>query len=413
VEGGIVRDPAFHRPGGGLPMTTIYRSLLTISVLCCLSLLATAADDEKKTTITVTPSVFLRQQHTAFEVALSPDGKTMGYQPHDVSHGLHLLDVATKKILHRLPFVSLGGVTFTPDGTRLVCLRTVKGGKRDEKGWPPFRIDIHDVKTGKLLREIPLAAGQPGSGGAGGQAPPFGVSNEIVVVGGRNEVATAYDLKTGNARGDLPGKVRVTQMALSRDGRWLLASEFSPPYKPGEPRGTVHTTILHTWDVKARKYDRRLYEHISHVMCVAISPDGRWCAFGTMRGIKVFDRTTGGEKTEGRSGLARARSIAFSADGKRIVAAHSRGLASPDRMDLGLRFWDWQTEDPPISVVCPFTPEVDKAWRSMGSFQTHVMSSDGNRFLSITGSQGLLLLDLKNPNPPPEKKPEEKPNAKK
>ena len=55
-------------------------------------------------------------------------------------------------------------------------------------------------------------------------------------------------------------------------------------------------------------------------------------------------------------------------------------------------------------MISPITPELNQVWQSMGSFRTHVMSSDGNRFLSITGSQGLLLLDLKNPNPAPEKK---------
>jgi WD40 repeat protein len=387
-------------------MTTITRSLLTISVLCCLAFLAMAADDEKKTTITATPSVFTRQQHSGFELALSPDGKTMVYWPGDSSNDLHLLDVDTKKTLHRLPSVCNSGVGFTPDGTRLVCLRYVKGGKRDEKGFRPYRIDIHDVKTGKLLREIPLPPGQPGGGGV-----PHGVSDEIVVVAGRSEVATVYDLKTGKPRGNLPGKLRADRIALSRDGRWLLASEVTPPYKPGEPRGTLHTEVMHTWDVKARKYDRMLYEHISYVESIAISQDGRWCAIGTRRGIKVFDRTTGGEKAEGRTGLARADSIAFSPDGKRIIATVHTFALPAGLQDWGVRFWDWQTENPPTSVIGPMTPEQNKAWQSMGFFRTYVMSSDGNRFLSFLGSQGLLLLDLKNPNPPPEKKPEE-PKAK-
>ena len=389
-------------------MTSIHRSLLPISVLCCVAILAMAADDEKKTTITATPSVFTRQQHSAFEVALSPDGKTMVYWPGDSSNDLHLLDVDTKKILHRLPSVCESSVTFTPDGSRLVCLRYVKGGKRDEKGFRPYRIDIHDVKTGKLLREIPLPPGQPGTGGASSVAPLFGVSNEIVVVGGRNEAATVYDLKTGKPRGDLPGKRRASRIALSRDGRWLLTSEVKPERKPGDPRQTARAEVMHTWDVKARKYDRMLYEHISEVEGIAISDDGRWCAVGTRRGIKVFDRTTGGEKAEARAGLALADSIAFSPDGKRIIATVHTGASPAGSMDWGVRFWDWQTENPPTWVIGPITPEQNKAWQSMGSFRTHVMSSDGNRFLSITGSQGLLLLDLKNPNPAPEKKPESK-----
>jgi WD40 repeat protein len=160
--------------------------------------------------------------------------------------------------------------------------------------------------------------------------------------------------------------------------------------------------------VKTRKYDRMLYEHISQVECIAISHDGRWCAMGTRRGVKVFDRTTGGEKAEGRTGLARADSLAFSPDGKRVIATVHPGASPAGLMDWRVRFWDWQTETPPTSVICPMSPEQSKAWQGKGSFRTQLMSNDGKRFLSILGTHGLLLLDLKNPDPKPEEVPKGK-----
>jgi WD40 repeat protein len=256
-------------------------------------------------------------------------------------------------------------------------------------------LDIYDVKTGKRLHAIPLKAKQPVGGGDSSCRIPFAISDNVVVVHGATEAATVYDLGTGKELGDLPRSDRMGMMALSPDGRWLLASD--------------RKDAVHTWDVKALKYDRLLYEHISRVNCVAISPDGRWCAFGTDRGIKVFDRTTGGQKAEGRAGLGHATCLVFSPDAKRIIASVEPRIRTPDRVDSHLRFWDWRTEEPPTAVMYSITPdEWSKRWQNLGWCRPYVMTSDGNRFLSVGGGQGLLLLDLKNPNPPPEKKPEAK-----
>ena len=374
-------------------MTTIQRFVSSIASLFCLALLAMAAD-EAKTTITATPSVFYPHECSSTLSAISPDGKYVVYAPFrkdPAPHEIRVCDSTTKKVIHTFHGGMLGAA-FTPDSSRLICHcvhRSPNGS------WAAPQIDVHDVKTWKRLREIPLKAGQPGGGGDGHGCPPlFALNNDVVVLSGKNKVATVYDLRTGKVLGDLPGKHRAVSLALSRDGRWLLTVD--------------NKNVLHTWDVKARKHDRMLYEHISYVESIAISHDGRWCAFGTSRGIKVFDRTTGGEKAEGRTDLVRPSAMQFTSDGKRIIAAVGTRMLMPDQLDWGLRFWDWQTEDPPTSVISPITPEDTKTWRGKGIFHPWMMTSDGNRFFSVRGGQGRMLLDLKNPNPPPEKKPEPK-----
>ena len=382
-------------------MRTTPRVVLTISLLGSFVALVMAADEKKLTTITVKPTIFQREGYSQPIGAISPDGKYVARIPNPKGSAgteLRIQETVSKKVLHTFPVAGIHGTTFTPDSTRLVCLCTQQNAKHRD-GSPICQVEIYDVKSGKRLRTIPLKIGQPWGGGDACGTPPFGLSNDIVVVGGTKELATVYDLKTGKDLGDLPSDHRAYHMALSRDGRWLLTMDKKK--------------VMHTWDVKARKHDRKLYEHIKSVRCIAISPDGRWCALGTMRGVKVFDRTTGGEKTEGRIGLAWADAIAFSPDGKRIVASHPYRMPSPDQVDFGLRIWDWQTERPPSTVVCPVTPKMLEAWRHMGRFHARLMSDDGNRFLSVGGEGGHLLLDLKNPNPKPVGEPDEDPMPKK
>ena len=377
-------------------MTKILRLLLPLSILVCLAGLLMAADEKQPRIIIASPSVFDPSECHPLLSAISPDGKYVAYSPDTkglINPKLHLCDAVTKKVLHRLDIWN--GACFTPDSTRLLC----EWHQEDPNNSSAIlcrQIDVYDVKTGKRLREIRLKAGQPGGGGDNFGGPCFVFNDDLAVVAGTNEVATIYNLKTGKALGDLPTNNRAFFMALSRDGRWLLTAD----QKNG---------ILHTWDVKARKHDRLLYEYVGLVQSVAISPDGRWCAVGTRRGVKVFDRTTGGEKTEGRIGLANATAIAFSPNGKRIIASGQRRILSPGELDFGLRFWDWQTENPPSTVICPITPSMTKAWRHMGRFHSRLMSDDGNRFLSVGGGGGHLLLDLKNPNPPPDWEPDPEP----
>ncbi len=398
-------------------MIVSHRFILAFGLCGLAPLLGSGADAKKAPVLDASPSVFLNQSHS-FEVVFSPDGKYIAYKPRSEkvsSRGWYILDAATKKVLHRLP---PGFLTFTPDSTRLVSIRPLqtweplpgrppyKDDMYDRVKIPPHQVDVYDMKTGKRLREIPLRAGQPYGIVNLSPIPTLAVSDKFLVVAAKDAVATVYDLETGKSLGDFPGKVRVHNfLVLSRDGRWLLTLDSK--------------RTLRSWDMKTRKQDRLLYEHMDDVFAIAISPDGRYCATATRKGaFFVFDRTTGEQKAFTYFNARHPRGLAFTSDGKRIIATVEPRIEESGRpgeapvkltkWDMGLRLWDWQKEGPPTAVVFPYTSKTLSEWGSKGRFYPKNMTSDGNRFLSTGGHSGILLLDLKAPPPKPEPDPEPK-----
>ena len=397
-------------------MIVSQRFILAFGLCCLAPLLGRGADDKKSPALDASPSVFLSEKHNG-TVAFSPDGKYVVYAPNSekvLSRRLYVLDSATKKVLHRLP---PGLYTFTPDSSRLVSICQLeawepleekppyKEGLYDRLKVPPHRVDVYDVKTGKRLHEIPLRKGQPYGYFGGGVVTTLAVSDKTFVVAAKDAVATVYDLETGKSLGDVPGKVRLHNfLALSHDGRWLLTVDGK--------------RTLRTWDMKTRKQDRLLYEHMRDVRAIAISPDGRWCGSAAKRGgFFVFDRTTGEQKAFTYFDTNSPVGMGFTSDGKRVVATIEPTVAptppgqapvKPTKWDMGLRLWDWQKEGPPTAVVFPYSPKTLTEWGNKGRFHPRVMTSDGNRFLSTGGNTGILLLDLKAPGPKrePEPKPE-------
>ena len=385
--------------------------------LACLSVNGMAAESPFEL-ITAIPSVFVLIKHNHDEVAISPDGKLITLlETESGSHELLVLDAATKKILHRLPRACGYSVAFTPDGARLVTIRLRDADWNPPRGAPILHdVNVFDAKTGKLLHTIPLPKGQPSlhSGGIAGRKP-FALGDDILVVRGTLEGASVYNLKTGKTLGDLAAGNQLRLASISRDGRWLLTLDGKRD--------------LRVWDVKRRKLERDLPRQDSDVEAACISPDGKWCASITDSGrTVVYDRATGGSKASTRvtqretfRGFYVALSAAFTADGKHLVATTfgdpvylpwREGDREPqfdrDRSDLGLRFWDWQSDKPVRRVLAPDHLKRKDAWRTLGYFAPLLMSADGTRFVSSGNYGGVLLLDLKKPDWEPNEEPKVK-----
>ena len=169
-------------------MQTTHRVLLSITLVGSFATLAMAADKPKLTNITVKPIIFQRQSFSLPIGAISPDGKYVARIPNPKGSAgteLRIQETVSKKVLHTFSVTGIHGATFTPDSTRLVCLCA---HRKD----PIYQVEIHDVKSGKQLRTIRLKPGQPWGGGDACGTPPFGLSNDIVVVGGTKEIGRAH-----------------------------------------------------------------------------------------------------------------------------------------------------------------------------------------------------------------------------
>jgi WD40 repeat protein len=283
-----------------------------------------------------------------------------------------------------------GTVTFTPDGKRLVSV-VARVPKNPQRGAADHDAIVTDAATGKQLFAIPLRDGQFMH-----DHGRYAVSDKILVVAGKNEAATVYDLTTGKALGDLPGGQRLGKIALSRDGRWLVASAGKRANIPWELE-------IHVWDVQKRAYCGKINTHKSPIRSLALSHDGASCAFAAHADphLYVIDRASGEKKATCDVVLVTQR-VRFTSDGKTLVA----GGYGPNH---GLVFWDWRTSKEirggypkgaeTIARLRSQSSEAERKawhWRNMMDFG---MSDDGKTIAFVTEHDKLFLLELAPPKP--------------
>src|SRR5262249_24300021 len=134
-----------------------------------------------------------------------------------------------------------------------------------------------------------------------------------------DKTVRVWELATGKVLFRLEGHTEpVVQVAFSADGKSLASA------------GTDGTVRL--WDPATGKEGRRFEGHVNVVWGVAFSPAGRRVTSGSSDGtIRLWDTATGkevrriymeGDKLYDRAGhkhVCCVRSVAFSADGRRIL----------------------------------------------------------------------------------------------
>ncbi len=383
-----------------MPTSIRPHSWLSLLLACafCSSLVVEVHSQDEPAVKPLFPAPRLWKEYNGgVEIAsISPDGKQVavvaGLRGKTNGPWVFVYDKGTGKERYRFPALYsssgfLGTVTFTPDGKRLVTVVARSETRRTEEQ----DARVTDAATGKLVRLIPLRAGQYMY-----VHTRYAVSDKVLVIAGTKEVATVYDLETGKELGNLPGDQRLESISLSRDGRWLLATD-------GGSR-------IHAWDVEKRTYFGKIHSHKSTIRSVAISPDGVTCAFVARADhhIYVIDRVSREEKAKCDVVFhaANAGRLRFTADGKTLVA----GGIGPN---YGLAFWDWKTSKEIrggypkgaqkfVHMRNPRGEEGRKAWR-WGDVPDFSMSDDGKTIAFVPTSDKVNLWELISPEPPPKK----------
>jgi WD40 repeat protein len=144
--------------------------------------------------------------------------------------------------------------------------------------------------------------------------------------------ATIRDSATGAEIASLPGDPERRKYRQARRVAFLPDHKrLAVGYSTGE---------VFLWDVAAKKVSLQ-FNHGQEITALAVSPDGRRIATGTDFGLRVWDVASGKPAVsldQQSSGKHQVREIAFTPDGKTVIAADSPGFvkffASEDGKEL-------------------------------------------------------------------------------
>ena len=179
-----------------------------------------------------------------------------------------------------------------------------------------------------------------------------------LATGGQDGSARLWEVETGKeirVFSDVGRRREVLGLALSHDGKWLLAEDQLWDLATGKKvHDLPHNTwvdaaafsaddkqvvtgswdgIARLWDVASGKEIRAFTGHTSGVAAVALSRDGKHLVTGSHdKTARLWDLATGKEIRAFKGHEWQVYSVALSADGKR--------LATSGNFDLTARLWD-------------------------------------------------------------------------
>jgi WD40 repeat protein len=304
-----------------------------------------------------------------WQLAFSPNGLTIAALVSDSSGRregyVWLGDVKTGKEFAKLrcKWGSVGSLLlFTPDAKSLVSTCKRPGGRIP--GPHLMTAEVWDLTTRRVRLSIdfPEWVGGPGA---------ITADSKTLIVGGPS--VTLYNLKTGKVIGTLkPAQPNPTSwVALSKDDKWLAAAGGRP-------------SSIWIWDFVNRKLVDTIEATNSSIRGLALSADGKRLAASGSLAVTVWEVAGAAPGAEGwvrqdRRRLSYPLSVAFTADGKTVVAAgHGRGA--------GFELWT------PAAKASRTGPQEERY-----SAQCLALSPDG-KTLAIGGKGRVRLWDLRERN---------------
>jgi WD40 repeat protein/serine/threonine protein kinase len=239
---------------------------------------------------------------------------------------------------------SVGGVAFSPDGTRIVT------GNR-----------VWDMQTGTPLLDL--------KGPTKYESMAFSPDGMRIVTGSRDGTAKVWDARTGAQQLELKGHTNcVNGVAFSPDGTRIVTGS-------GDGRALV-------WDARTGAQQLDLKGHTKEVWCVAFSPDpgvpGRIVTGSSDLTAKVWDARTGKLLLELKGHSRPVSGVAFSPDGARIVTGSHDGTA---------KVWDARTG----------TQQLNIKWST--GVKSVAFSPDGTRIVTGTNFGKAQVWDARTGTP--------------
>ncbi|HTU91005.1 MAG TPA: sigma-70 family RNA polymerase sigma factor, partial [Gemmataceae bacterium] len=237
---------------------------------------------------------------------LTPDGKTLVSNDYYGSRKVCVWELATGKLLHRLPgSYEAKNIALSPDG-KLVAVGQEKA------------IILWNLVSGKEVRRLAQA-------NASGFV--FSPDGKILAAGGYDPAIHLWDLSTGK---------KITQFDWKRDRTSVTVLAFTPDGKTLIAGQKFHSKIG-LWNVASGKQRRELDAKSGDIFTLALSPDGVLLATGSRKGgIPLWNVKTGELVGKlGKEGGRECYTVAFSPNGK-ILAAIERDAKNQDSLSL----WD-------------------------------------------------------------------------
>jgi WD40 repeat protein len=254
----------------------------------------------------------IRQDIPAQIGAISPDGRYVATGGTFISN-VRISSIAEKRIVRQfaIDYGIVLAVAFSPDGRYLATGRVFMAHARHNES-----VNIWDVESGKLIRNLPGPAG-PGMIENDVTALAFSPDSRTLAVsyhpqGSQGDAIHLFDISTGNRiRAMHPSSAVHDYLTFFDNGKYLGHRDYGGVF------------VIH--DVSSGEIVRQYSQHGAY----AVSPDGKHLAAGlnSEEKLKILDLWTGRTiKVLGSSKKA-YRVASYSPDGRYLAVYGDEGLS--------------------------------------------------------------------------------------
>ncbi len=235
----------------------------------------------------------LREPDTVFDLAWSPDGRSLISANNDGSVGVWEWETSAVRRALKGHSSSVKCVAVTPDGKSIIS------GGNDAK------ICVRDLGSGEATRTLEVGKGVDGVA--------LTSQGRTLIAGCLDDAVQVWDLKSGKRKQTWRGHEGwVRSVAVTPDGQLAVS---------GSEDNTVRV-----WDVRSGKALHTLEGHVDSVWAVAIAPDGRHAiSGGSDKTIRIWDLKIGRSVRTLEGHTESVRGVATTPAGQWIGSCDSSG----------------------------------------------------------------------------------------